>query len=424
MDKRARIIVSGMKAWGIVFFLCLTGQQTVEAQRPVSNVVVETVIEQSVAAGQTFVGTTTPVKKSMVGSAVDGRVADYPINEGDFVKKNQPLAQLRTATIELELEAAKDELKLRKEELNELENGSRPAEIRQAKAAMLAAKTAMEYHQNKKNRAEELYRSNAINADELQLIVSEQIQAEQKYLQAKESYQLVVDGPRKERIEQARAQVAIQQSIVEKLQDQLSKHTIKAPFDGFISAEHTEVGQWVQRGELVAEVLALNEIDVLSQVPESVIPFVKRGMQVNVRIAALPEHLFTGELVSIVPQADVRSRTFPVKIRVRNGIENDIPLIKSGMIARVTLPTGAKTKSLFVPKDALVLGGRTTMIYVVATGEKKGTFVAKPVAVETGIAMGERIQVIGNLQPGQQVIIRGNERLRPGQPVTILKTNQ
>ncbi len=402
----------------------LMGSGTAQAQRPAANVVVAKIVERTVAAGQTFVGTTTPVKKSMVGSAVDGRVAAYPINEGDFVRKDQPLAQLLTSTISLEVKAAISELKLRKEELNELENGSRPAEIRQAKAAMLAAKTAMDYHQKKKIRAEELYQSNALNADELQLIISEQIQAEQKYLQAMESHQLVVDGPRKERIEQARAQLAIQQTAVEKLEDQLTKHTIKAPFDGFISAEHTEVGQWVQRGELVAEVLAMNEIDILTQVPENVVPFVKQGMQVNVRIAALPEHLFTGQVVTIVPQADLRSRTFPVKIRVINKIEDHVPLIKSGMIARVTLPTGTKKKSLFIPKDALVLGGRTTMVYVVTPGEKKGTIIAAPVAVETGIAQGELIQVIGNLQPGQQVITRGNERLRPGQSIAIIETIQ
>ncbi len=402
----------------------LMGSGTAQAQRPAANVVVAKIVERTVAAGQSFVGTTTPVKKSMVGSAVDGRVAAYPINEGDFVRKDQPLAQLLTSTISLEVKAAISELKLRKEELNELENGSRPAEIRQAKAAMLAAKTAMEYHQKKKIRAEELYRSNALNADELQLIISEQIQAEQKYLQAMESHQLVVDGPRKERIEQARAQLAIQQTVVEKLEDQLTKHTIKAPFDGFISAEHTEVGQWVQRGELVAEVLAMNEIDILTQVPENVVPFVKQGMQVNVRIAALPEHLFTGQVVTIVPQADLRSRTFPVKIRVINKIEDHVPLIKSGMIARITLPTGTKKKSLFIPKDALVLGGRTTMVYVVTPGEKKGTIIAAPFAVETGIAQGELIQVIGNLQPGQQVITRGNERLHPGQPIAIIEAIQ
>lgn len=402
--------------------VCLIEQGDLFAQRPPSPVVVTKVVKRPVATGQGFVGTTTPIKKSMVGSAVDGRVADYPINEGDFVKKNQPLAQLLTATISLEVSAAKSEMKLREYELKELENGSRPAEIRQAKAGMLAAQTAMEYHKKKKVRAEELFRSSALNADELQLIFSEQIQAEQVYLQAMEVHQLAVDGPRKERIEQARAQLAIQQATVQELEDQLTKHTIKAPFDGFISAEHTELGQWVQRGALVAEVLAMDEIDVLVQVPENVIPFVKKGMQVNVNLAALPDNIFTGEIALIVPQADLRSRTFPVKIRVKNEIVNQVPLIKSGMIARVVLPTGIQKESLLVPKDALVLGGRSPLVYVVVPSQKKGPATVQPVPVITGIAQGELIEVTGNLQPGQQVVIRGNERLRPGQEISILPT--
>lgn len=398
----------------------LVGSDNLFGQRGPSPVEVTEVVKRPITSGQDFVGTATPIKKSMVGSAVDGRVADYPINEGDFVKKNQPLAQLLTATISLEVAAAKSELKLRQEELLELENGSRPAEIRQAKAAMLAAQTAYEYHEKKNVRAEELFRSSALNADELQLIVSEKIQAEQLYLQAMEGHQLVVDGPRKERIEQARAKLAIQQATVQKLEDQLTKHTIKAPFDGFISAEHTELGQWVQRGALVAEVLAMDEMDILTQVPEDVVPFVKKGMQVKVNITALPGHLFVGNVVLIVPQADLRSRTFPVKIRVKNEIDQQVPLIKSGMLARVSLPTGAQMDSLLVPKDALVLGGQSPMVYVIVPGKKKGSLTAQPVPVTTGVADGELIQVTGNLKPGQQVVVRGNERLRPGQEIVIL----
>lgn len=419
MNNRGSLI----SVQNVLFFLVATsliGQGILFGQRPASSVVVAKVVERSVAAGQSFVGTTTPIKKSMVGSAVDGRVAIYPINEGDFVRKDQPLAQLLTETISIEVSAAKSELKLREEELKELENGSRPAEIRQSKAAMLAAETAMEYHQKKKVRAEELFRSSALNADELQLIVSEQIQAEQVYLQAMERHQLVVDGPRKERIEQARAQVAIQQSVVEKLLDQLGKHTVKAPFDGYISAEHAEVGQWVQRGALVAEVLAMDEMDILAHVPENTVPFVKKGMQVKVHIAALPKHIFIGKIALIVPQADLRARTFPVKIRVKNLFDHQVPVIKSGMIARVTLPTGPEQNSLLIPKDALVLGGRSTMVYVVVSDEKTGASIARPVPVETGVAQGELIQVFGDLQSGQQVVIRGNERLRPGQAISII----
>ena len=66
---------------------------------------------------------------------------------------------------------------------------------------------------------------------------------------------LAVAGPRKEQIAQAHAQVAIQDATVERLKDQLTKHTIISRFDGYVTAEHTEVGQWVKQGDPVADVV-------------------------------------------------------------------------------------------------------------------------------------------------------------------------
>ncbi len=382
---------------------------------------VSTVVERQVREGQTFVGTVTPVRRSSVGSAVDGRVAEFPINNGDFVRKGQPLAQLLTETIGHEVAAARSELKLREVELLELENGTRPEELRRAKAVMLADQALLEYERKRLKRAQDLFDRTAINDDELQLIVSEATRAEQKYQQSFEDHAIAVAGPRIEQIEQARARVAMQQSITQKLTDQLGKHTIKAPFDGYIVAEHSEVGQWVQRGQLVAEVVALDEVDVVAQVLENHAAHVEIGQVVRVEVPALPGHVFTGRVVSVVPQADLRSRTFPVGVRVKNELAGSGPLLKSGMLAKTTLPTGPQTKAMLVPKDALVLGGPQPAVYVVIPAEKEGQTV-RPVPVALGIASGPLIQIVGDLKPGDQVVVRGNERLRPGQPIKVTGT--
>ncbi len=385
-------------------------------------VVVTAVVEQEIAAGQTFVGTITPVRTAAVGSAVDGRVAEFPVNEGDFVRAGQPLAQLLTATINLEIEAAESELELRQYEHAELKNGSLKEEIDQARAAMLSAQAVQEYQLKRLGRAEELFQRNALNSEELQLILSQKIKADQDYNQSVAHFQLIEQGPRQERIQQAEAQVKIQQAIVDKLKDQLVKHTMKAPFDGYISTEHTELGQWVQRGELVAEVIALDQVDVLAYVPERAIRFVKKGQQVQVEIPALPEHLFIGTVELIIPQADVQARTFPVKVRVDNTITEDGPLIKSGMMVRVTLPTGELRKSLIVPKDAIVLGLGQKIVYVVVPGTAGQPPTVRPVPVTLGTTAGDGIVVQGELSATDQVVIRGNDRLRPGQPIAISQT--
>ncbi len=388
-------------------------------------VVVSPIVEREIVAGQTFVGTVVPLKTAVVGSAVDGRVIEYPLNEGDRVEQGQVLAQLLTDTIQLELAAAEAELDLRTQQLAELENGTRPEEIEQMKARMTAAEARVQYARSRRVRAENLFRQGqAMTEEERDEMIALAIEAEQAQLDAKAAYELAVKGPRAEQIAQARAQVAFQQATVDRLKDQIEKHTVVARFAGYVTAEHTEVGQWVKQGDPVAEVAALDEVEVVAHVVEQYAPHVRPGMQVSVQIPSLPGPPLSGVVSAVVPQADVQARTFPVKVRVKNQLSDDGPLVKSGMYARVTLPTGETQMGLLVQKDALVLGGPQPVVFVVevaSPGAQQGK--ARPVPVQLGIAQGSLMQVSGGLQSGQLVVVQGNERLRPGQGVKIQRVD-
>jgi RND family efflux transporter MFP subunit len=212
----------------------------------------------------------------------------------------------------------------------------------------------------------------------------------------------------------------VQQATVNRLKDQLQKHTIVSRFDGYVTAEHTEVGQWVKQGDPVAEVAALDEVEIAAHVVEGFVPHIRVGMSVSVEIPALPGTPFTGVVTAIVQQADVQARTFPVMVRVKNQLSEDGPLVKSGMYARVMLPTGTKQMAMLVSKDALVLGGPQPVVYVVDVPNLDAqTGKVRPVPVQLGIADGNLIQVRAQLEPGQLVVVQGNERLRPGQDVQI-----
>ncbi len=418
-----------------VFLLTLAaiGQQAIFGSRAaqaqparLAPVAVAAVIEREVATGQSFVGTVEPVRKSIVGSAVGGRVIEFPVNEGDRVEAGQTLAQLLTETVELELAVAQAELELRKQELAELENGSRAEEKEQAIARMKAAEASIQYLRARRRRAQELFQQGrTVTREELEEQVAASDRAEHNYLEAKATHELVMNGPRAEKIAQARARVAMQQATVDRLTSQVRKHTMISRFAGYVVAEHTEVGQWVSAGDPVAEVVALDEVDVEAFVLENHVPHIRVGTMVRVEITALPETIFTGNIVSVVPRGDNRSRTFPVKVRVRNVIstESADPLIKAGMMARVTLPTGPRAKALLVPKDAIVLGGPSPMVFVVDRKEQDATKGAvRPVTVNLGMAYEDRIQILGEIQAGQLVVVQGNERLRPGQAVEIVET--
>jgi len=408
-------------------------------QAPASPVVVARVQQRTIAEGQTFVGTAMPSKSSAVGSAVDGRVVEYPIDIGQRVSKGQPLCQLLTETISLQIAAAEAEQRLRAEELRELQNGSRPEEIAQSQARLESAQAAHEFAEARYKRAMLLVKQGqTITQEQLEEYRSADVGAERAVQAAAQEHKLLVQGPREERIAQAKARLEAQIEAVRQLKDQLKKHTMIAPFDGYVVGKRTEVGEWVSRSQVVAEVVLLDEVEIEAHVLDAQIDYVRLGMEVRVEVPALNPPLFEGRVVKISPQADVKSRTFPVMIGVKNVIRDDGPVLKAGMLARVTLPVGPTHDGLLVPKDAVVFGGPAPMVYLVTPGPKPPPAIAtdtgkplpdqppasevvKPVPVQLGISIGSQLEVRGELKSGDRVVVLGNERLRPGAPVSILR---
>ena len=112
--------------------------------------------------------------------------------------------------------------------------------------------------------------------------------------------------------------------------------------------------------------------------------------------------------------ADARARTFTVKVRLDNDLSSGQPLLKAGMLARVTLPVGKPEPQVLVPKDAVVLGQSPTVFVAQNDGGKS---VVRPVPVQLGSAHGQWFAVAGDVKAGDPLIVEGNERVRPGQEV-------
>ncbi len=415
---------------GFVLSICGPGLSPVAAAQPASParppaspVKVTRVVEREIDSSRTVVGTIQPARRSVVGSAVDGRVVSFPVENGDRVAAGDTLAQLRTETLQWQLAAAKAEQRLRDEELAELINGTDPETIANLEALMKAAESQRDYAKSQFTRIERLFERGQVatqtQLDEAQSLASGAIQ---RYVAAKSLYDLATRGPRQEKIAQAEARCEIQKALVRELEDRIVRHTVVAPFDGFVVAEHTEVGQWASSGDPIAEVVQLSEVDVRTNVLEGQVASLRIGQQVQVVVPAVPGQQWQGTVHRIIPQADVRSRTFPVDIRITNRIEQDVPVLKSGFLASVRLPTGGTRKSLLVPKDALVLGGRQTVVYVVdPLPDDRHAGVVRPVPVTIGISDGAAIEVTGQLSVDDRVVVEGNERLERGDRVRILK---
>jgi RND family efflux transporter MFP subunit len=414
----------------IVSLFCLVGEVWAQA-----TVMVSPITKQSVLAGHSFVGTVFPSKLSVVGSAVDGRVVEVFVEEGDAVTFRQeddaatgigqPIVQLRTRTIAIEIAAARAVLALREHELAETEAGSRPEEIAQANARLKAAVAIMRYANTRFDRVKSLRANGTASQEEFEESQSVFLATEQRHIEAKAGYQLTVDGPRREVIAQTRARMQVALEEVHRLEDMQKKYTIRAPFKGYVTVKHTEVGAWVSRGDPVVEIVQLDPIDIRVAVPETYITHVRVGNDAQVRLEATEETVIVGKVTRIVPLADRRSRTFPVIIRLDNPLTGGDHRMKAGMLAHVTIGVGQKQTVLTVHKDALVLNGRSCSVMVVEKKPNTDQDVVRAVTVTLGVAVGSWIQIIDptdSLREGDSVVTRGNERLRDQQPVKIVKS--
>jgi HlyD family secretion protein len=405
--------------------LALLGSLLVaRADGQVESVSTAVVTREEVVPRLTLVGAIHPARRSLIGSAVDGRVVSVFLNDGDAVKESgQPIAQLLTSTIEIEIAAAEAEANLRREELGELKAGTRPEERDQAIARRDSAKALKDYADARFSRLESLYQQEGtVSREEFEEANSAALAANQNYLAAAAAALLAKNGPRQERILQAVARLAGQQEEVNRLVDLKSMYTIRAPFPGYVVAKHTEVGAWVSKGDLVAEVIELEPVEVEVAVPENFISEVHIGDKVSISINVLSAERKPfekdGTVARIIPKGDLRSRSFPVKIRLDNPKTKDGHLLKAGMLARATL-SGTPYSTLVVPKEAIIAGRGATRVVAIVKDSTTGQAIARVVSVERGLEKGNLVEVRGELKVGQQLVTRGKDRIRSGQVVNL-----
>lgn len=317
-------------------------------------------VEQKMVSEQvSLVGTTEAVATSTVAAEVSGVVEYFPVKEGDFVKKGDLLVRLRSNELKIRLKGAvaaremiRARLELAEKELN------RYSRLKDADS--IAARNYDEAFYNQRAFSQELLRSEA---------------------------------------------------DMERLEYEIKQTQVVAPFSGFISTEHTQVGEWINVGGPVVELVDLGQIQASVDVPERYMVMIAPQGEVKVRVKSISEGLRAGRINAILPQGNPDSRTFPAKIN----IENQNFKIKSGMEVMVTFNLAAQKSALLVPKDAVVTAGNNRLVFIVNDGK------AIPVPVKILGYYDGNVEVAGKLAPGSKVVIRGNERLQPGQPVSVIK---
>jgi membrane fusion protein (multidrug efflux system) len=228
----------------------------------------------------------------------------------------------------------------------------------------------------------------------------------------------------KTNVESARAEIQFAQAALKQAQsDQrraqalLKRHTVHAPFDGVVTRKLVEVGQWVETSSALIELVETRFLRLEAPVPQFYFTRVQPGTRVAIRFDSLPKQIFEAAITTTIPVSDSAARTFPIRI----DLANEQGLLAPGMSARVILQLDSEAgeKALMVPQDAIVRrpdGTETLWTIEIEDGITK----AAPRVVRTGRVYHNNVEILSdNLQPGTQVIVRGNEILRPGQAVTV-----
>jgi putative peptide zinc metalloprotease protein len=290
--------------------------------------------------------TVLPIRNADVRAEVEGFIVDIPHDEGELVHQGDVIACLNDRDVRTELEKLAAEIEENAAKLKMLKAGARPEEITQAKTAVAAAQVKLDYAKKVFDLDNQLY--------ELQLLakrdfeVSEgDVAVKQKELQAaNDSLNLLLAGARPEQIAAMEAGLNSLKAQQNYLQSQLKLLTVASPVTGVIATHRIkeELGQHVQKGDLIAAVDELNIVVAEIAVSEKDISAVKVGQKVVLKARALPQTSFEGTVTSIAPvataPAEKENQQAPRTVLVMTQLENPSLQLHPEMSGRAKIDCG------------------------------------------------------------------------------------
>lgn len=193
----------------------------------------------------------------------------------------------------------------------------------------------------------------------------------------------------------------------------VERHRLPAPFAGVVAARYVDLGEWLQRGTPVLELVDPESLWIEVQVPQERHAELRAGAAYQLRSGpgATPQ---PAEVAALLPVVDPSARTFLLRLRPTQA---DAALL-AGASAEVEIALPAREPALAVSRDALLrrADGSHALFVVQAQGEG---WVARERGVRVLRDAGGQVAIAEGLSAGDRVVVRGNEALRDGQAVRI-----
>lgn len=306
-------------------------------------------------------------RESAVAARVGGIAQDVPIRVGDLVSEGDILARLDPELLEIELAQAE-------------------AQIAIAQAGISVSEARLDRAEKAFRRAETLRQNSTIAEAQLEERASD-------FAEARGAQQ------------EALARIQASQNALEQARYRLDNAVVRAPFDAVILDVATEVGQFIASGSQVATLIDTSALEIEANVPSRFVSALRSDQSVTATTDV--GDTITLTLRAVLPTEFAATRTRPVRFEIEDGTA----AIAVGQTVTLSVPVSAPRDVLVVPKDALVQAQGGWSVFVNEDGK------AMPRTVEIGAALNNSFEVLSGLAEGDEVVVRGNERLRPGQEI-------
>ncbi len=340
----------------LITFLASCSANAFAQAPPPAKVVLAEIGQQEVAQNQSFLGLLYYDRVSHVSSEVAGLVETVTVREGDMVKAGSPLVYLDTEIRDKEIAGAK---------------------IRVAQIELRIRQAGKNY-----KRLEKLH--------------AEHGASEKNYEDAFYAYEDLLR-------EKEAAEVELETLLVLK-----RKSIIKAPFDGVILEKKVDSGDWIQQGTQMAVLGSTKDLFVRVPLAETLLQYIHKGEEVVVVFNALQKEM-KGIIDDFSPIADAKTKNIFLKVRMPH-----MTNVAENMSVQVYVPTSDRRTYSVIPRDALIKFQGGDFVYTV----KEGKAAILPANIVT--YLGDRVAVDNPyFVVGMQVVVEGNERLRPDQPVIV-----
>jgi multidrug resistance efflux pump len=275
----------------------------------------------------------------LVSPQVSGRLMRLNIEEGRRVTKGEILAEVDTTEYVADLNQLKGALQRNRAELSELETGSRPQEIASAQAELTEQQEILPQFKSEYERLVGLVATNTVSVSEFEQSRSNFFGAKRRIERLTLMLDMLKEGPRKERIEMARAAVTQAEAALAKSQWRLDNCTIRAPISGTILKKNAEEGNLVNpvafNGSYsICDIADLSDLEIDLNIQERDVSKVFVGQRCEVKPEAFSKK-YEATVSRLMPIADRAKGAIPVRVAVRVPEEEQGVYLKPEMSAVV-----------------------------------------------------------------------------------------